>query len=286
MPAVATSFSREKLFQIARSLPADLQVLSGLGDLLQDVNSELEEIASLLRRDVALAARIVRISNSAMFGGGGQIASVEEAVNRVGFGEILKLVGTATTARFSERALEHYGISAQLLRDNMLHGAFACEELARAAGADTRVAYTAGLMRTLGIMVLDRAGRGHLHWTERYVPSRWPTYSAWEGGMFGVDNCEVSALILAEWRFPREMGDALRRHYLARATDGGSQLACLLNVAGSLTQRENRSLIGENGCWEIAPEKLQGAGLTEDQLEPALAAANHAFDAAVAALAG
>src|SRR3954471_20320670 len=112
MPVVATAFSREKLLTIARSLPADLHVLSKLGEMLQDVNSELDEIAGLLRRDVALATRIVRISNSPMFGGG-QIASTEEAVNRVGFSEILKLVGTATAARFTDRALEFFGISAE-----------------------------------------------------------------------------------------------------------------------------------------------------------------------------
>src|SRR3954471_8653098 len=123
MPVVATAFSREKLLTIARSLPADLHVLSQLGEMLQDVNSELDQIAALLRRDVALAARIVRISNSPMFGGGGQIASIEDAVNRVGFSEILKLVGTATAARFTEHGLSHYDIPAQRLRDNLLFGA-------------------------------------------------------------------------------------------------------------------------------------------------------------------
>src|SRR3954471_4363986 len=177
MPVVATAFSREKLLTIARSLPADLHVLSKLGEMLQDVNSELDEVAALLRRDVALAARIVRIGNSPMFGGGGQIASVEDAVNRVGFSEILKLVGTATAARFTERALTHYDIGALQLRDNMLYGAFAAEALARAAGIDSRMAYTAGLLRPLGLMVLDRAGRGQVNWTERYSSSRWPSYS-------------------------------------------------------------------------------------------------------------
>src|SRR6185436_14440087 len=133
MAVVASPFSREKLLTVARSLPADLHVLSKLGEMLQDVNSELDAIAGLLRRDVALAARIVRISNSPMFGGGGQVASIEDAVNRVGFSEILKLVGTATAARFTERALDYYHVSAIALRDNMLYGAFAAEALARAS---------------------------------------------------------------------------------------------------------------------------------------------------------
>jgi len=285
MPVVGTPFSREKLLQIARALPADLQVLSALGEMLQDLNSELDEIATLLRRDVALAARIVRISNSPMFGGGGQIAAIEDAVNRVGFGEILKLVGTATASRFTERALAHYDIGALMLRDNMLYGALAAEALARSAGVDPRPAYTAGLLRPLGLMVLDRAGRGHLHWTERYAPARWPTYSAWEGSMFGFDNCEVSGLILDEWRFPQEVGAALRAHYLGRPADREQPLACLLNVAGGLTQQAGRALNGELTWWETTPEKLRAAGVTTDDLETAAEAATAAFEAAVAALA-
>ena len=285
MPAVSTPFTREKLLQIARSLPADLQVLSSLGEMLQDINSELDEIAKLLRRDFALAARIVRISNSPVFGGGGQIASIEEAVNRVGFGEIIKLVGTATAARFTERSLEHYNISAQKLRDNMLFGAFACEALARSAGRDARVAYMAGLLRPLGLMVLDRAARGHLHWTERYAPDRWRTYSAWEGNIFGFDNCEVTALILEEWRFPTELSAALRRHYLTRVGDSDDPLACLLNVAGGLTHQAGRGLPGDADCWDLSDTRLQAAGVTAEDVEAATTTAKEAFDAALTALA-
>lgn len=285
VPAVNTSFSREKLLHIARSLPADLQVLSQLGEKLQEINSELDDIAGLLRRDVALAARIVRISNSPIFGGGGQIASIEDAVNRVGFSEILKLVGTATAARFAERALEFYGVSAHALRDNMLYGALAAEALARAAGMDARVAYTAGLLRTLGHMVLDRACRAQLHAPQIYAAGRWPDFSAWEGGIFGIGNCEVTALILDEWRFPSELGAAIRAHHLACSTDWERPLAVLLNVANGLAHRVNRSLPGEAGWWEITPKKLRAAGLNQDDVEPAIAATEVAFEAATAALA-
>lgn len=284
-PAVSHAFSREKLLQIARSLPADLDVLSKLGAMLQDANSELDAIATLLRRDVALAARIVRISNSSMFGGGGQVSSIEEAVNRVGFSEILKLVGTATASRFTEHALEGYGISALKLRNNMLYGAFACEALAGAAGIDARVAYTAGLLRPLGLMVLERAARGQIAPQQRYVPAQWPTYSAWEGSIFGVDNCEVAALILDEWRFPAELSDAIRAHYLTRASDFDSRLGALVNVANGLAHRVCRSFPGEAKWWDITGDKLQAAGLTEDNFGPAIGWTEAAFEAAIAALA-
>jgi HD-like signal output (HDOD) protein len=284
MAVAATAFSREKLLTIARSFPADLQVLTQLGEMLQDVNSDLDGIAALLRRDVALSSRIVRISNSAMFGSG-RIASIEEAVNRVGYGEIIKLVGTAAVGRLAERRLEFYNISASLLRDNLLFTAHACEALALAAGHDSRAAYTAGLLRPFGLMVLDRAGRGLVPEAQRFTQSSFQTYTAWEGVVFGLENGDLTGLILNEWRTPPELGRAIRAHYLARTEDYSDQLACLLNVANHLALRANRAFAGELRFWALNEDKLSGAGLTADQVASAANAAELAFEKAIAALA-
>lgn len=285
MPVASTLFSREKILQIARSLPADLHVLARLGEMLQDINSELDQIAALLRRDVALAARIVRISNSPVFGGRGSIASVEEAVNRVGFGEILKLVGTASAARMAERALELYDLPAETLRDGMLYGAFAAEALARTADLDPRIAYTAGLLRPLGMMVLDRAARAQVKSADKFTLGRFPSYSAWEGNYFGIDNCEVTGLILDDWQFPKVLGAAVRAHHLNRAFDLENQLAALLNVAGGVAQRAGRSFAGETILWDITPAKLAAAKVTEDDLAQAFESANANMEEALMALA-
>jgi HD-like signal output (HDOD) protein len=283
--APSTAFSREKLLQVARSLPADLHVLSHLGEMLQDVNSDLGQIADLLRRDVALAARIVRISNSPMFAGGGQIGSTEEAVNRVGFSAVLKLVGTATAARLTDRAVEAYGIRADALRSNMLFVASAAEVLARAAGLDPRVAYTAGLLRTLGMMVLDRAGRGQLGPAQAYSAARWPGFSTWEGSVFGVNHGEVAALILDEWRFPAELGSAIRAHYLAHDGDWEQALAVLLNVANGAARRAGYGFFGEASWWEITDDKLRTLGVREEDVGCAMGVAEAALETTAEALA-
>lgn len=268
--ASATSISRERLLQIARGLPADLEVLSELGEMLQDVNAELDAVARLLRRDLALSVRIVRISNSPVFGGGARIGTIEEAVNRVGFGEVMKLVGTASVTRFSERTLATYGISAELLRDNMLYGALAAEALAHAAGRDHRLAYTAGLLRPLGLMVLDRASRGSERPVPAYARGTWDSYAAWEGSVFGIDNGEVAALILESWSFPPELCRAIRAHTLAFPADLEQPLAALLNVAETLTHQAGHSLPGEFRWWGLTERTLAAAGLDENHIEAAL----------------
>jgi HD-like signal output (HDOD) protein len=265
-PEPGGSLSRQRLLEVARSLPANLQVLAALGELLQDGNTELDDISELLKRDLALTARIVRISNSPVFGGAGRVAAVEEAVNRVGFSEILRLVGMATVSRLTEQRLECYDVPARLVHDAMLHTALACEALAGPAGEDGRTAYTLGLMRPLGILVLDRSAQGRLGQNARYDASRWKGYSAWEGQVFGIDNCEVTGLILDEWKFPRELGTAVRDHYLLRGVADVSRLACLLHLASVLAQDVGRVLPGEKTYWQATPERLAAAGIDADML--------------------
>ncbi len=283
-PAIRIPYPREKLLQIARGLPADLQVLAAVGEMLQDVNSELDEISALLRRDLALAARIVRISNSAIYASGSRIGSVEEAVNRVGFSEILKLIGTASAARFAEKSLDYYGVGALALRDNMLYCALAAEALARLCGVDARTAYTAGLVRPLGMIVLDRAGRSFLKSEQGFAMSGWSTYSAWEDANFGINNDAVTALIIAEWRFPVEMADAIRGHHLRQVADLSRPLSCVLNLTNALAHRRERALPGEVPSWEITERKLAGAHMSVEQLEQVAEATEITFAAAVMAL--
>jgi HD-like signal output (HDOD) protein len=264
--SVVAALAREKIFITARNLPAAPQVLARLGELLQDVNTGLDQIAALLKRDAALVARIIRISNSAFYAGDGQIGAIEEAVKCVGFGEIYRLAGVATTSRLVDRALVYYRVDAEPLREHMLYTALASEALAEKCGLDGRCAYTAGLLRGLGMLVLDRVAREFLPPESIYDHKHYDHYGSWEGDVFSLGNCEVAALILNEWRFPADIVGAVREHYLLRETDYESHLACLLNLAGWLTTQEKFGLQGERAFWKLTPRKLNCLGLDEAQV--------------------
>jgi HD-like signal output (HDOD) protein len=264
--AFVASLAREKLLITARTLPAAPQVLAELGEILQDVNTGLDQIANLLKRDAALAARIIRISNSSALGGGSHLGDVESAVNRVGFGEVYRLVGLATTSRLADRALNYYKIEAEPLRDHILFTALAAEAIAKELGLDARHAYTAGLMRTLGMMVLDRVARERLPLSEAYNEKTHPGYAAWEGNVFSISNCEVAALILTEWKFPSEIANAVRDHYLLRASDLENKQACVLNLAGWLAGQNMLGLSGETEYWTPSTAKFRAAGCDEERI--------------------
>jgi HD-like signal output (HDOD) protein len=269
--AAQGALTRQSLFEIARTLPAAPKVLAGLGELLKDVNAGLDEVADLIKVDAALAARIIRISNSVVYGGGGgaqHIGAIEDAVNRVGFSEVHRLVGVVASDRLAERALIYYGVETDPLREHMLFTALACEALAEQCGLDARSAYTAGLLRTIGMLVLDRVAE-RLPDVTPYEHARYGGYPVWEGIAFGLSNTEVGALILHDWHFPADIVGALREHYLLHEADYENRFACLLNVAGRVAAEAGHLLPGDRRYCELAPRQVEVVGLTEDQMREA-----------------
>lgn len=254
--------TRDKILEIARSLPPAPQVLSSLGVLLSDQNSSVDDIALLLKRDAALAAHVIRMSNSVGYGGESRVGTVEEAVARVGMQEIFRLVSEVAMAQLVDRPLKNYGIEPDELRAQMLETAFACEELAGECNLDPRSAYTTGLMRPLGLLVVDRLADAYD--VAPYHPAQDPDYLTWEGRVFGISSCDVAAMVLTQWGFPTEMIEAVRSQYLVRFEDQSNRLACLLNLAGGLVADAGHALLGETEHWGMTDAKLDALGLSED----------------------
>jgi HD-like signal output (HDOD) protein len=258
--------SLKEIFAVAAKLPAAPQVLAELGVLLEDMNADTDEVARLLRRDGPLAASVLRISNSIYYGSGG-VGSIEAAVNRVGFGEVQHLVGCAAVGVLADCALSFYEIEAEPLRQHMVCSALACETLAAYTHFDSRKAYTAGLLRLIGMMVLDRMARTALSVPEAFDLERDGTYAVWESRALQIRNAAVTAVVLSEWRFPEDVVEAVRGHSLTPGAKEPTQGAGLLNIAGWVVEQLGLGLAGERELWELTPQKLKLAGLREEQVK-------------------
>lgn len=272
--------TRDALLTVARKLPPAAQILAGLCELLQDVNTDLDQIANEIRMDAALAARVIRISNSVIYGGAGSVATVEDAVGRVGFSEIVRLVGTASVNRIADRELRWYQVNLNQLREALLMHGLACEVLAQRIGFDRNAAYVAGLLRGLGTMVLDRAAGDRPDAALTYDPAQFPTFHAWESERFGITSPSVTTMILDDWRFPDETVRAVELHLRppVEVRDDAARLANLLNVAGAVSVHQGRALDGEALHWTLAPAKLAAIGLDEHDFAHAAQEVSEIFE--------
>jgi len=271
--------TRDAILETAKKLPPAAQILAGICELLHDVNTDLDQIATEIRRDAALAGRVIRISNSVVYGGGGAVASVEEAVSRVGFAEIVRLVGTATVNRIADRELGAYHIGLDTLREALLMHGLAAETLAEYVGMNRNTAYLAGLLRGLGIMVLDRFAGDRMPQPLTYDPKQFESYAKWELVRFGVTATSVTTMALDDWKFPEEIVTAIEMHLdPTLGDDEAEKLANVLNVAGAIAAGNQRALPGELICWAATPERLAAIGVDEWQYRSIVQRASELFE--------
>src|SRR6478736_6786543 len=273
--AVEPTNTRAKILEVAQGLPTAPRVFADIERLLADPDAPLEQIAEAIKRDTAMAAQIIRISNSAALGGEQRVGTVEEAVLRVGHREIFRMAGYIAGSQLAEKPLELYGIEAEQLRTHMMHMAFMCEELAEDCGIDARAAYTAGMLRPIGIFVCNRLAAQYGN-VKPYHPVEDRDYLSWEGRIFGIGSDEVAAMVLEEWRFPGTTVQAVRQHYSPDFADAKQRLACLLNLVGGVVSDEGHGLFGEAPRWSPPQPKLAALGLNARMLKAAI---NRARDA-------
>jgi HD-like signal output (HDOD) protein len=260
--------------------------MARLGEMLKDIETDLSDIAKILKTDPVLTSRVIRMSKAIMFGGASDVAGLEQALARVGFSNVLGLVGAASIVHMVPAPLRLYGIDVDTFQKCSLCHALAAESLARAIGEDSQAAYLGGLLRGLGMIIFDRAAT-ETDWIaegETFTLGRDASYADFEQRVFGCTSSEVTAVLLREWKFPDSIVSAVGLHYLSAPDALTDRLACVLNVAGEIAALAGHSFPGDDRHWQTAPAKYEILGVSYDFWGHLCNEANTRFSGACQAL--
>lgn len=267
--------SEQDLQAVAARLPTAPRLLVELGQLMQDPNADATDVVGLLRRDPPLVAQIIRMANSAAYSPGEPIGSLERAIAFVGFVEVHRLVGVVASAQLAEQRLRLYPFDATHLRQNTLFVAVTMEELAKCAGERPRSCYTVGLLRTIGMMALERIAANDPH-IPPFRDSGETVLDAWETRHWGISNVEAAERILLHWRLPHETVLAIRHHYDPAGKH--NPIIHLLRLAATAASDRFGGLPGEESHWKITAENFAKAGVTERDFQSACEQAQKKFE--------
>lgn len=273
MPVV--SFTEEDLVKVAQTFPAAPRILGELGLKLRNPNTDLWDVAIVIKRDSSLSARIIRAANSVVFSPAEPVSSIEQAAGLMGFQEIHRLVGAVAMEQFQQPAVMGYGCSGERLRQNSLLVALLMEELAVIAGEEPREAYTIGLLRSLGKLALSRLAEGNPAFTG-FDPARSGGLAAWEEAMFGLTNAAATATILTAWHFPHEIPKAIAEHTAPKGRN--LPFTHLLHLAARLADQLGYDLPGERGLWIDTDEIYAKSGVDPRATKRPIDRAFAAFD--------
>jgi HD-like signal output (HDOD) protein len=269
------AYTKDDLLRLAQGFAGTPRILSQLTQLIRDHRMGLADAAVLLRRDANLAARIIRIANSAAFSPSEPVASIEAASQLVGLQEIHRIVGVMAMDQIGPDILPAYGLTKKQLRMNSILVALLMEEFATAADEDPPTAYAIGLLRPLGLLAFDlmiaEAGS-----PERVDPAVNADLGAWESDAFGLTSSQATALILEAWHFPGEIPRAIRDH--RNPTGKHLPFIHLLHIAARMADKLGYGLPCEAAIWTDSEETWRKAGLDPRDTQRHVDRAFIAFD--------
>ncbi|MFA5263822.1 MAG: HDOD domain-containing protein, partial [Opitutaceae bacterium] len=179
------------------------RVLGRAMTLLRDADADLNEISDLIKTDLALTTDIIRGANSAFYGLGERVSSLDRAVQKIGFRECIRLLNLSVAHNLSNNELSCYGIAAEdYWAESLFNGIFMEHVAKRTGSIDPDIAHTAGLLRYIGRLAINRClidvGSG-LFWDgSSSLPS-------WELNQVGFTQAHAAGHLMKAWQFSEEI---------------------------------------------------------------------------------
>ncbi len=133
------------------SLPATVALIFGE---FQKPEPQIRQITHLVSSEVGLTVRVLRLLNSARYGSGGRIGTMEAAIPLLGLNATKQLVSAAAVGG-AFRAVE--GVNMPEFWRHSLDVAKIAQSLAASMGHDKGLAFTAGLLHGVGDLVMKMA---------------------------------------------------------------------------------------------------------------------------------
>lgn len=239
----------------AASLPAVIYEVMRVCD---DPRSDAKKLAAAVAADPVLAAKLVRMSNSAFFGLVHKTSDLRSAVVRLGLKNVRNAAMGMTVAQFFDSQVESDGYSRPNVWKHSVAVATLNELLAGASKVATvrqmaPEAMLVGLVHDIGVILEDQ-----------YAPTRFSDLPAlaWklreplhkvEKDDLGFDHQDLGRAVLKKWRFPERLTKAVGSHHrpgrgpeneLASITAVGEMLAAAKKIGYYDVPRIDKDLFG------------------------------------------
>jgi HD-like signal output (HDOD) protein len=190
-------------------LPSLPQTYLELTETLARPDASIRDVAAVIERDMAMAAKVLQLVNSAFFGLSRRVVNIAEAVNYLGVGTMKALVLANAVFRDAGR-----GETASMVRQQthaLLSAKCAKSVLRGSRKAD--VAFTAALLHDVGALVLESRLPSECEANRQFAKERQVPLFRAEKERLGVTHAEVGACLLGLWGLPYDVIEAVVRHH-------------------------------------------------------------------------
>lgn len=204
--------SPEALVQADPALASFPDVYFRLQEAINDPGASAGHIAGIIGRDPGLAASLLRLANSPLYGLPRPIDSLARGVMVIGARELTQLaLGVAVVGRF--RDIPDGCLTMRQTWEHAVGCAVLAQVLAVHLGLPRERLFVAGLLHDLGRLVLLRRFPLHMAKAVALARRQGQAVAEAEREVFGFDHAAVGATLLAHWRLPPDLAEAVGGHH-------------------------------------------------------------------------
>jgi HD-like signal output (HDOD) protein len=223
------------------AIPSMPLVAARCFEITKDPHCNFDRLVELLGTDPGIAADVLRMSNSALFGITRQVASLKQAITLLGLGRVRDLV----LSRYLVRGIDR--VATQLIDFDYFWRRSVTTAILSSKFADTLAprqrdeAFIGGLLADAGVVILAFSlPTQYAAIAACYRPPETGDWRHAEFKLLEMTHGEVSALILEQWNFPPSLVEAVKHHHSrpAEMTDSaqGRVLAQIIGGAGEIAR--------------------------------------------------
>ena len=132
-------------------LPSAPTVVFELLELFKQADCDMDRVVNLIARDPSLTAGLLKLTNSAAFGGEHRVNDIFEAVTRIGFYEAYRMVLAVSGSKVMSRLMGPGAIQLKALWKHSVTTAVAAEMIACSSHDGEAMAFTAALLHDIGM---------------------------------------------------------------------------------------------------------------------------------------
>lgn len=266
----------QKVTQIA-TLP---EITSKIMTLVEDPSSTARDLQNVIKHDVALSAKILKVVNSAFYGLPRQVGSVDRAIVLLGMSTVKNIaVATSMAKLFGGQDISGKHTARDLWRHCLACGVF-CKMLTKLRrGVENDEIFVAGLMHDIGILVEKQAYPKELAEAIELAESKEIDLWKAELEVLGADHQAFGTALANKWKFPPVFQIATGYHHQPEKLSAQHrEVAATVYVADILATCKEVGFAVDNSDPNL--DTLDMLGITEGQIDGLLEAFDEKFDAA------
>ena len=227
---------KNRILKSLGDLPPMHEVVTKAQEIMADPNSNVEDLAAIIETDQSIVVKILKLINSAYYGLGRDVSSINQACNLLGFRALRELIVAVGVSNVLGRKLKGYGFESGELWLHSIATGFCSRILAEKKNRELASdAYTGGLLHDVGKIILDLYVLERKAAFDDFMKDETRMVLDAEKAILGFDHAEIASDICRKWHIPENVTIAIQYHHYPSLSKG-SELAHIVHTADYLVR--------------------------------------------------